>query len=165
MEFFQHTLQWIKGEIIEASVVLFSGILMIVSSGLLYKFNNTLHGKSLIIPLAVIGLLLATSGIFGIINNNKRISTYTKAYNQNEKEFLLSEKTRVENFDTIFKYTYPISAILVIAGAILFFTTKNTNLKAVYLGFITIGFAAYYIDYFAFERAKIYLNHIKNHMN
>ena len=99
-----------------------------------------------------------------MIYNQNRIPAYQQKWEQNPSAYIQSEKERVENFDNIFKYSYPTMIILVIAGAILFFVLKNPNVKAICLALMLIGLAGYFIDHFAAERGEMYYEKIQEYL-
>lgn len=161
MELIHHTLNWVKGEILEAKIMAIVGAVMILCAILFWKFGITPYAKSMVIPLLVVGTIPLVFGISGAISNQNNIQHYEKAWEQNEEEFIQSEKQRVESFDNIFKYSYPFAIICTIGGAILFFLVSTPNLKAISLALMMLGLMAYMIDHFAAERADIYLKHIE----
>ena len=162
MEFIQYTLNWIKGEIFESATIAFFGFLIVTCSILCWKLGSTPYARSLVIPLLVTGLIPLVMGIGGVITNKNRIDSYQIAWKQDSQKFILTEKERVENFDKIFKYSYPFAFISVITGAILFFLINSAHWKAISLSMMMLGLMAYFVDHFAAERAEIYLNHIKS---
>ncbi|UTW62455.1 hypothetical protein KFE98_21040 [bacterium SCSIO 12741] len=161
MELIHHTVNWAKGEIVEAIVMAIIGAIVVLGGILFWKFGTTPYAKALVIPTLVVGLIPLVMGISGAFSNKSRIAVYEKAWQQNPKEFALNEKARVEGFDEIFKYSYPFAVIFTIGGAILFFLLGSPTWKAISLAMMTLGLMAYYIDHFAAERAQIYLEHIK----
>lgn len=164
MELIQHTTNWIKGEITEAIIMAAFGGLIVFCSALLWKFGDTPYTKALVIPILIVGLIPLIMGISGAISNKKSIPEYQAAWKKDQQAFVIAEKARVEGFDEIFKYTYPMAIILTIGGAILFFVLKTPIWKAISLAMMTLGLMAYFIDYFAAERANIYLQYIKEAM-
>jgi hypothetical protein len=160
MEFVQHSINWAKGETTEAIITAIFGLLILICSISFWKFGNTPYGKALIIPLFMVGIIPFVTGISGIISNQKRISIYQQAWQENPQQFIQNEKNRVESFDQIFKYTYPMAIILTIGGAILFFTIDSPTWKGISLAMMTMGLMTYFIDHFAAERASIYLEKI-----
>ncbi|NOU59647.1 hypothetical protein [Marinifilum caeruleilacunae] len=161
MEFVQHSINWAKGETTEAIITAIFGLLIVICSLAFWKFGNTPNGKALIIPLLIVGIIPLFFGISGAISNNNRIEAYQQAWQENPQKFMQDEKLRVERFDQIFKYTYPMAITLSIGGAILFFLLGSPNWKAISLAMMTMGLMAYFIDHFAAERAEIYLKQIK----
>lgn len=162
MEFIIHTINWAKGEITEAIISGIIGLLIIIGALLFWKFGNTPNAKAMVIPLIVVGLIPLVASISGVYTNKNRIIEYSKQYDSNPQAFVLSEKERVEGFDNIFKYSYPAAIIMVIGGAILFFVLKSPNWKAISLALMIMGLMAYFIDFFAAERAKNYLEKIND---
>ena len=164
MEFIDNTINWVKGEIIEATIICVFGAIIVLSGLLFWKFGTTQHAKSLIIPLIFIGTIPLLNGVIGIINNKNRIPSYELHWKQNQEEFIKTEYKRVKGFDNIFKYTYPLAIILTIGGTILFFVLNSSNWKAISLAMMTLGLMTYYIDHFASERAEIYLEQIEKEL-
>lgn len=164
MEFIQHTTNWVNGEILEAVITIIIGLLIITSSVLFWKFGTTPYAKSLVIPLLIVGLIPFINGVFSVNTNKNRLLEYRQAWQENEQQFILSEKERVQGFDNIFKYSYPFAIIMVTGGAILFFLLKSPMGKAISLAMMTLGLMAYFIDHFAKERADIYLQHIEKRL-
>lgn len=160
MELIHHTINWVKGEMLESSITGVIGFLILVASLLFWKYGNTPYARALIIPLFVVGVIPFVSGISGVYSNYKRIAVYEQAWQENQQAFRESEKERVEGFDNIFKYTYPMAIILVIGGAILFFLVNTPILKAISLAMMLMGLMTYFIDHFAKERADIYYEYI-----
>lgn len=165
MEFSQHTINWAKGEILEAIIMGTIGLLIVVSSLLFWKFGHTPYAKAMVIPLLVVGLIPVIAGISGVISNTNRIETYQESYAQNPTAFVQAEKARVERFEDIFKYSYPAAIIMVIGGAVLFFFISLANWKAISLALMVLGVMAYFIDHFAKERADRYLVEIEKEMH
>lgn len=161
MNLIQHTIDWAKGEIVEAIIMAIFGGIIVLCSVLLWKYGSTPFGKGLIIPLLIVGIIPLFSGISGAITTKNRIEQYQVSWEKNPKAFIQSEKERVEGFDEIFKYTYPMAIILTIGGAILFFVLGSPTWKGISLAMMTMGLMTYYIDHFAKERADMYMEHIE----
>lgn len=161
MEFIKHTTNWVNGEIFEATIMSIMGVLIILCSLLFWKFGTTPYAKSLVIPLLIVGLIPLVNGLFSVQNNKSNLSKYELSWQEDEHQFLLSEQKRVKSFDDIFKYSYPFAIFMTIGGAILFFLIKSPTWKAISLAMMCLGLMAYFIDYFAKERADIYLEHIE----
>ena len=161
MELIHHTLNWVKGEILEAKIMAIAGVVIILCAILFWKFGTTPYAKSMVTPLFVVGIIPLVFGVSGAISKQKSIIHYKEAWEQNQTEFVQSEKARVESFDNIFKYSYPFAIICTIGGAILFFLISSPNWKAISLSLMMLGLMAYVVDHFAAERADIYLKHIK----
>lgn len=161
MELIQYTLNWVKGEITESLIMAAFGGLIVLCSLLLWRYGTTAYARVLVIPFVVVGIIPLVMGGIGAIANKNSLPLYKEAWHKDKQQFAINEKERVENFDQIFKYTYPMAAIFTIGGAVLFFLVDATNWKAISLAMMTLGLMAYIIDYFAANRAEVYLEHIK----
>ncbi|OJJ22217.1 hypothetical protein BKI52_09265 [marine bacterium AO1-C] len=161
MELIHHTLDWVKGEILEAKIMAIAGVVIVLCAISFWKFGTTPYAKAMVIPMLVVGIIPLIFGISGAVSNQRNISHYQEAWEKNQQTFVISEKERVEGFDNIFKYSYPFAIICTIGGAILFFLVSTPNWKAISLALMMLGLMAYIIDHFAAERADIYLKYIK----
>ena len=160
MEFIQHTLNWTKGEILEASIMTAVGLIILTGGILFWMYGNTPNAKAMAWPLIVIALLPLAAGPWGIYTNRQRAVEYQAQWEVNPTEFVQSEKARVEGFEAIFKITFPSALILVIAGAVMYYLVGGPNLQAIALGMVLLGLMTYFIDHFAQERGLMYLEHI-----
>ena len=167
MDFIQHTTNWVKGEIFEATIFGSFGLLTIIGSLLLWKFGETPNFKALIIPLAVVGVIFLATAISNIASNNKRLPQYTEAFNKDKAEFVKSEKKRVEDFQYLYKMTIIIASVCFVVAICFFLFTINPVLKAIGLALIIFGLTGLIIDYFSKERADNYYKaittEIENH--
>jgi len=160
MKFYNHTQNWLKGELFEGTIILITGIILIIISLLFWKFGSTPNAKALIIPLMVVGLLF-TLGIGSMMfSNQKRISNFNKSYQENPKEFIESEKQRVEDFQVLYKYSVGFAAISFLLTIIAFGFMENRIFQSVCIALMLISVSLIVIDHFSKERAKIYYQHI-----
>jgi hypothetical protein len=167
MDFIQHTTNWVKGEIFEATIFGSFGLLTTICSLLLWKFGETPNSKAVIIPLAVVGIFFLATAISGITSNKKRLPQYTEAFNTDKAEFVKSEKKRVEDFQYLYKMTIIIASVCFAIAICFFLFTNNHILKAIGLALIIFGLTGLIIDYFSKERADAYYKaittEIENH--
>jgi len=160
MELYEHTQNWVKGELFEGTIVLVSGIILLIISLVLWKFGSTPNAKALIIPIMVVGLLF-TLGIGGLmVSNQKRISNFEKSYQENSREFIESEKHRVEDFQVLYKYSVGFAAISFLLTIIAFGFMENRIFQSICIALMLISVSLIVIDHFSKERAKIYYQHI-----
>lgn len=164
MDFYQHTQNWLKGELFEGTMVLISGIILIIISLSFWKFGSTPNAKALIIPLMVVGLLF-TFGIGSMmVSNQKRITNFEIHYQENAREFIESEKQRVEEFQVLYKYSVGFAAISFLLTIIAFGFIENRIFQSICIALMVISVSLIIIDHFSKERAKIYYQHILTEM-
>jgi O-antigen/teichoic acid export membrane protein len=156
MDFIQHTINWVKGEIFEAIIFGGFGLLTIICSLLFWIFGATLNSKAVTIPFSLVGIFFLITAISGIVNNNKRVREYTDAYQLNKVEFVFSEKKRVEDFQYLYKMTIIIASVSFALALSFFYLSDNFRLRAVGLALILFGMTGLVIDYFSKERADNY---------
>lgn len=161
MEFIQHTANWVKGEIFEATIFGSFGLLTIICSLLLWKFGETPNSKAVIIPFLFVGVFFLLTAISGIVSNNKRLIQYTEAFKKDKTGFVKNEKKRVENFQYLYKLTIIIAAVCFAVAIGFFLFTDNHVLRAWGLALIMFGITGLIIDYFSKERADTYYKTIK----
>jgi len=156
MDFIQHTINWIKGEIFEAIIFGSFGLLTIICSLLFWIFGATLNSKAVIIPFLLVGIFFLITAISGIVSNNKRGKEFTDSYQLNKVEFVFSEKKRVEDFQYLYKMTIIIASLSFIVALSFFYFSDNYRLRAVGIALILFGMTGLVIDYFSKERADNY---------
>ena len=160
MDFYQNTQDWLKGELFEGTILLISGIILLIISLILWKFGSTPNAKALIIPIMVVGLLFIL-GVGGfMVSNQKRISNFEKSYQENPKEFIESEKQRVEEFQILYKYSVGFAAISFLLTIIAFGFVEDRIFQSICIALMIISVSLIIIDHFSKERAKIYYQHI-----
>lgn len=160
MDFYQHTQNWMKGELFEGTIVLISGIILIIISLLFWKYGSTSNAKSLIIPILVVGLLFSLGIGAMMISNQKRIAQFEKAYQENSKVFIESEKQRVEDFQVLYKYSVGFAAISFVLTIIAFGFFENRIFQSICIALMIVSVSLIIIDHFSKERAGIYYQHI-----
>ena len=160
MDFYQHTQNWLKGELFEGTIVLISGVLLIIISLLFWKYGSTPNAKSLIIPFLVVGLLFSLGIGTMMISNQKRIAQFEKAYQENPKSFTESEKQRVEDFQVLYKYSVGFAAISFLLTIIAFGFFENRIFQSICIALMIVSVSLIIIDHFSKERAGIYYQHI-----
>ncbi len=156
MDFIQHTTNWVKGEIFEATIFGSFGLLTIIFSLVFLEFGETPNSKAVIIPFAIVGVFFLVTATSGIVSNNKRLIQYKEAFQKDEKAFAISEKNRVEDFQYLYKMTIIIAAVSFAVAIGFFLFTDNCILKAIGLALIVFGLTGLIIDYFSKERADNY---------
>jgi O-antigen/teichoic acid export membrane protein len=156
MDFIQHTINWVKGEIFEAIIFGSFGLLTIICSLLFWIFGVTLNSKAVIIPFLLVGIFFLITAISGIVSNNKRVKELTDSYQRNKVEFVFSEKKRVEDFQYLYKMTIIIASVSFIVALSFFYFSDNYRLRAVGIALILFGMTGLVIDYFSKERADNY---------
>jgi len=160
MKLYEHTQNWLKGEFFEGTILLISGIILLIISLILWKFGSTPNAKALIIPIMVVGLLFIL-GVGGfMVSNQKRISNFEKSYQENPKEFIESEKQRVEEFQVLYKYSVGFAAISFLLTIIAFGFVENRIFQSICIALMIISVSLIIIDHFSKERAQVYYQHI-----
>lgn len=156
MSFFNNTSEWIKGELLEASMILFFGLLTLSISLLFWKIGTTPNAKALFLPLLVVSLVYTAIGGGMLVSNKKRMVELPKVYRENQTAFIQAEKKRVEDF----QYGYTISKIVASVcfplTLLIFWYSKNPTLMGIGIGLSYFAIAGLVIDYFSQERALVY---------
>lgn len=162
MDFIEHAIAWCKGEIFEGRIILISGIVVVILAFLFYKLGTTLNAKALLYPLLVVGFLFVGIGVTMPYTNSKRITKFQKAYNENPKAFIQSEKERVEGFQYMYTMTLIIAAVSFAFAALVFWFSQSPLLKAIAISVALFGISGLVIDHFSEERAEIYYQKIED---
>ncbi len=165
MDFIEHTHNWIKGEIYEARLIVFFGVLTLVAAFLFWKTGTTPGAKAMLFPLLSVGIMYAVIGGGMLYSNPIRAKEFSKAFEENQTEFMHSEKKRVESFMGWYPKTRYIMAGMAILGIIFFLLWSTPIGRAIGIGLMLMGLATFVVDHFSEERAKIYYEQIINYIN
>ena len=156
MEFIEHTLNWIKGEIFEARIIVLFGVLTIICALLFWKVGTTPSARAMLFPLLTVGIMFAAIGGGMMYTNPKRAVEFTKAFKTDPGQLIQSEKERVETFMAWYPITRYIFAGLAFLGIILFLFWATPIGRAIGISLILMGLATFVIDHFSEERAEVY---------
>lgn len=156
MEFIEHTIQWIKGELFEAKLILAFGLLTILTGFLFWKIGTTPNAKALLIPFIIAGTVYSSIGGGMLYSNPKRMIELPKKYRQDKTAFILSEKKRVDGFQYSYKVSKIVATIFFMLTLIIFWSTKNPFWMGIGIALAYFALAGLVIDYFSQERADAY---------
>lgn len=160
MNILEHTTNWYKGEIFEATIIGVFGIFFIAISIVFWKLGKTSNAQAMLIPLLVVGLLLGFTGVYMSYSNSNKMKTLSETRIENPQEFAQAEKQRVEDFQSLYTYTKIGAALFFAIAIILFFVTDNRHWQAIAIALIITGASGLVIDYFSKERADVYYNEL-----
>lgn len=164
MIYYEHTQNWFNGELFEGKLVLFSGIIITLISLLIWKYGTTPNAKSLIIPLMIVGILFIIGISSMLMSYNKRMAQAEQSFQENAKEFLLSEKKRVEDFQVLYKYSVAFATVSFLLTVIAFGFMDNRVFQSICIALMLISVSLIIIDHFSKERAKIYYIEIQKQL-
>lgn len=165
MSFYNHTLNWITGELFEAYFILNFGIITIIGGFLFGKFGSTPNAKALLIPLVIVGIIYAAIGLSMVVSNNKRLTTYKQDFDKNNYTFVQSEKKRVEDFQIGYTISKIVASVCFPITLLLFWFSKSPNFQALGIGLALFALSGLVVDYFSQERADEYYKAIIIELN
>lgn len=160
MNFYQYTHNWLRGELFEGTLILIAGIILVVIALLFWSFGSAPNAKSLIIPIFVVGMLFSLGIGSMMISNQKRVAQFEKAFHDNPKEFIKSEKQRVEDFQVLYKYSVGFAALSFLLTIIAFGFLENRIFQSICIALMIISVSLIIIDHFSKERSQIYYTEI-----
>jgi len=163
MDIFQHTTDWIKGELFEGKLVVFFGIITCICAFLFYKIGTTPNAKALLWPLLIVGFMFIGIGGGMLYSNSKRLVEFPKAYRENPKSFVESEKERVEAFTKWYPTTRYVFATLGVLGIVVFLFWNKPIGRAIGIALLLMTIATYVVDYFSEERAENYYQNLEDY--
>lgn len=156
MEFIQHTIHWIKGELFEAKLILAFGLLTIITGFLFWKIGTTPNSRALLIPLLVVGAIYSSIGGGMLYSNPKRMVELPQSYQQDKAAFIKSEKKRVDDFQYGYKISKIVATVFFLLTLLIFWTTKNPTWMGIGIALTYFALAGLVVDYFSQERADAY---------
>lgn len=153
MEFSQAFQDWVKGELLQAKLMLFIGTIILLC--VIYSFkSNDQFLSGLTSPLVLTVVALIGYGGFIIPDRNKRLSKIEIELNKEAAQIISEEKKKIEEGIATCKITIKVWGVIVIAGIILFLLFSNSYYKGLAIGIIILGLSLLLIDVFIDNRAK-----------
>ena len=125
MEFIQHTLNWVKGELFEGKIIAIVSFAILLASFLFWTFGTTPNAKAIVIPLLVVGISAASVGVPMGFSNQKRLVEFKSNYEENPTAFIQSEKERVENCQYMYTTALVATVVFILVALGLLCFTKN----------------------------------------
>lgn len=156
MELFQNTINWIKGELLEATLIVSFGVFTVVAAFLFWKSGTTPNSKALFFPLVISGLIYIAIGTGMLLSNRQRLPAYQQKYREDKRTFLQNEKKRVEDFQFGYTISKLVASVFFPATLLIFWLTKNPTWQGIGIGLAYFAIAGLVVDYFSQERADIY---------
>lgn len=156
MNAYDHTLTWIKGELLEASwVLLFAAVTLLLAASF-WKWGHTAGARALVLPFVLVGLVYCGVGSSLKISNNARLKEYPARYEANPVQFAKAEKERIESFQYQYKISKTVATVCFALTLLIFWFVKNPVWQGAGIGLSYFGLAGLVVDYFSEERARIY---------
>lgn len=160
MDFFQNTIDWIKGELLESKLIIAFGLSTVLIGVLFWKLGSTPSAKALLLPFLIVGGIYTSIGGNMLLSNQKRMIAMQLSYQKNKTDFIENEKKRVEDFQYQYKISKIVATVCFTLTLFLFWYAKNPNWQGVAIGTGLFGLAGLIVDYFSEERAFIYYQKI-----
>lgn len=152
-----HALNWIDGELVAGGALVAFGLLLVGCGGLLWRFGDSAAARAMVVPLLLMGGLIAVLSAVGTLNNVRRIAEFREAYAVDPSAFVEQEVARVQGFMSWYMYTFVCASILIVAGLAAFLIAGAPLWKAIGLALIVLGAAALHVDFFSKASATQYL--------
>ena len=152
-----YALNWIDGELVAGGALIAFGLLLVGCGGLLWRFGESTAARAMVLPLLVMGALIAVLSAVGTLNNVRRIAEFREAYAVDPSAFVEQEVARVQGFMSWYVYTFVGASILIVAGLAAFLIAGAPMWKAIGLAMIVLGAAALHVDFFSKASATQYL--------
>lgn len=160
MTLIDYTINWIKGELFEAKLIVTFGIITIIGAFLFGKIGTTPNAKALFVPLIIAGIIYSAIGSGMLYSNPKRMIELSQNYQQDKVEFAKSEKKRVNDFQYGYKVSKIVATIFFSLALVIFWTTKNPTWMGTGISLTYFALAGLVVDYFSQERADTYYSYI-----
>lgn len=156
----EHSLAWCRGEIVEGRLIALGALLVLFAAGSLWLWGATPVARSLVLPLAVVGLVFGGIGVTLMSSNPARIVAFTEAHSSDPAAFARAERERTDAFIAWYPRTAAISAALVGLALVAYLFLHAPLARSIALAVMLLGFGVLVIDHFSEERARAYARHI-----
>jgi len=156
MTFIDNTNSWIKGEILEAALLLAFGVATLIAGILFWKLGSTPGAKAVWLPFMLIGLIYGGIGSGMLVSNQKRMTEFSEAYKKDKNAFIKAEKKRVEDFQYQYRISKIVATFCFLLTLVIFWFIPGIQWQGIGIGLTLFGLVGLIVDYFSEERAKIY---------
>jgi len=156
MDLIRYSIEWVRGEILEMTLIAVAGATLVGSGVAISRLGTTPLAKSLLVPLVVLGLFYGAVGIAGYASNQRRIAAFELAHHDSPAAFARAEKARVEGFQYMYTVTNVVAPLAFAIAMVLFWRTLDPRARAAGLALVMFGLIGLSIDSFSKERADIY---------
>ena len=151
-----YALNWIDGELVAGGALIAFGLLLLGCGAWLWRFGESTAARAMVLPLLVMGALIAALSAVGTLNNVRRIAEFREAYTVDPSAFVEQEVARVQGFMSWYVYTTVGASILIVAGLAAFLIAGAPMWQAIGLAMIVLGAAALHVDFFSKASATQY---------
>jgi len=156
MTFIEHNLNWVKGEIFQASMLAIWGTLLVLMAAFFWKYDHTATTKALIGPFLIVGLFWGITGSTSLYVNNQRIDTYSLEFENEPGAFVNQERKRVDGLLGMYRYLLIGWSVMILAGVLIFMLWGGNYGRAVGLGLILFGITGFMADPISERNAYVY---------
>jgi hypothetical protein len=156
MSFFQHTADWIQGEIFEAQMLTLWGVALIIMGVFFWRFGFVSTTRSMIAPFLVVGFFWGAAGTYSLINNTHRMSAFQAQHDTSSTEFVAQEQQRVANFSKWYRYLLITWSLFILVGLALFMLIGGDVWRAAGVGLILFGISGLLVDHTSEQNAHTY---------
>jgi hypothetical protein len=156
MELINHTIQWVKGEVLQGRIGFAAGILIALAFLYFADFEQSFY-KGMILPMIILQLVLLGYSGFQMIMRPKHIEKVSQEIQLNPATVVNMELDKSKKDDRIFSIIRIVWAGLFVVSLILFFIFKSEFFKGMGLGFVVFFGIAFIFDSFLHYRLKTYL--------
>lgn len=156
MTFFQHTANWIRGEIFEAQMLVLWGVALITMGVFFWKFGFVSTTRSMIAPFLVAGFFWIAGGTYSLINNTHRMPVFQAQYDADSKKFVAQEQQRVADFSKWYRYLLITWSLLIFIGLAVFMLIGGDTWRAAGVGLILFGVSGLMVDHTSEQNALTY---------
>jgi membrane glycosyltransferase len=164
MEFYSHTLNWCKGEILEGRIILLFAVVLAIVATSYAIWGSTPYAKAAFWPLIINSAFALAMGSYLILTNQRRIITFAEEFKHDPIEFVAVEKERTESFIVWYPKTKKIVFGLMIAGMLCMILSGKPWVRSIGIGLMLFSLFVFIVDHFSEERALDYHQNIQEQL-
>lgn len=165
MEILQNAINWCKGEILSAKLILVFSAVMFVLGFLVYKLGYYSEAKSMFVPLLSLGLFFGIIGGSLLYRNPRRLVTFPEHFACSPQEFVQVEKFRIQAFMNWHPVARVLFGILGCLGIAFYIGWSDPLLRSISMALIVATLAVFVIVHFSEERAMRYYQSLESHQH
>lgn len=160
MDFVEQMQLYFRGEKLTGVTVAFLAIVLLITSAGLWWIVKDSFARGLGSVLCVLGMVALLGGVGLALKTPKQVSALAQLYHENGVGAVATEGERMEKVVRNFKYYRVIFIVAALLAVGLLLLVKSDIAAGISVGLLVFSLLGVTIDYYAEQRAKVYLEAI-----
>ncbi len=161
MDLIEHSNVWAKGEVLQGRIMLFYGILLLVSFVFIWKSNHEVL-RGTMIPLGIVICVMFAYGAYLMASRSSFSLKLEQSFKENQVQAANNELARLQQENKTYSTLKPIWVALILASAIMYFLVSGHYWKGLSIGLIVLFLSGLLTDTSLHYRLSKYMESVQH---